>query len=307
MTAKMTGCLVGTLIALGAAGSAQSVSVGSLGPFTTIDYPGATNTFPLDINASGVIVGRYLMAGRTHGFLRSAAGDLSTIDVPGALLTVAAAINDEGAVVGQYSLPGAPAARHGFLLQDGQFTTFDPPGSIFTNALGINERGDIVGRYCTASCGLPGTGSFHAFLLQDGAYASLDVAGAIESDAFGISGSETVAGGVLGADHHERVFVLSNGALTTIAPPGGQPISLDKGGINERGEIVGVYCDAAVPCVIMAIGTHGFLINDDGFTPIDIPGATATAAIGINARGDIAGSYFDAHGAHGFLISRGGN
>src|SRR3954469_19273684 len=39
------------------------------------------------------------------------------------------------------------------------------------------------------------------------------------------------------------------------------------------------------------------------FTTIDVPGATATTAWGINARGDVAGSYVDAGGfSHGFLL-----
>ena len=51
-------------------------------------------------------------------------------------------------------------------------------------------------------------------------------------------------------------------------------------------------------------GTHGFLISGSGFTTIDVPGAVATAAIGINAQGDIVGEYSDAGGTHGFLLSR---
>src|SRR3954471_20185416 len=40
------------------------------------------------------------------------------------------------------------------------------------------------------------------------------------------------------------------------------------------------------------------------FTTIEVPGAAATTAWGINARGDVAGSYVDARGfSHGFLLS----
>jgi len=275
-----------------------------LGTITTFDVPGATNTIPLDINADGTIVGRCLIAGRVHGFVRSQSGDLGMIDVPGATMTVAAAINDRGDIVGQYAVPGAPMRRHGFLLVAGQFTTFDPPGSTFTNALGINERDDIVGRYCTFTPCAVGTGVAHGFLLRDGAFTMIDVPGAKETDAFGINGSEDIAGGFLTAGHQEQIFVLINGEYAAMAPPGGQNVSLDKGGINERGEVVGLYCDVVFPCAIVPTGTHGFLYNSDGFTTIDIPGASATAAVGINARGDIVGSYFDVFGGHGFLLTR---
>ena len=41
-------------------------------------------------------------------------------------------------------------------------------------------------------------------------------------------------------------------------------------------------------------------------TPIDVPGAVLTAAIGINARGQIVGNYTGPSGAfHGFIVGRG--
>ena len=51
---------------------------------------------------------------------------------------------------------------------------------------------------------------------------------------------------------------------------------------------------------------HGFLLNGGSFTTLDVPGATATAAFGINAAGQIVGQYADAGGRfHGFLLSGG--
>ena len=41
------------------------------------------------------------------------------------------------------------------------------------------------------------------------------------------------------------------------------------------------------------------------FTPIDVPGAFFTEALGINPRGQIVGSYSDSTGEHGFLYDRG--
>lgn len=296
-------------LALCAASHAQLVdspgAIAQLGTFTPINVPGAAATLTLDINDEGVIVGRYASAGLTHGFMRSPNGDFTTIDFPGASLTVATSINSIGALVGQYALPTAPTERHGFLLKDGVFTSFDPPGSVFTNALGINERGDIVGRYCTQlPCAAPGGGSFHGFLLHDGEFTTIDIAGALETDLFKVNSPGRLVGGFLTPDHKEQIALLTNGNLTALAPPAGQPVTLDNGGINERGDIVGTYCDWALPCLITPVGTHGFLISGSAFTTIDVPGASATAAIGINARGDIVESYSDAKGAHGFLLSR---
>jgi uncharacterized membrane protein len=276
------------------------------GTFTTIDVPGATGTLAIDINAEGVIVGRYSMAGQTHGFLLTPAGEVMTIDFPGANFTVAGSINDRGDVVGWYILPSAPAQRHGFLLKDGVFSSFDPPGSIFTNALGINERGDIVGRYCTVSpCRPPGNGSFRGFLLSDGQFINIDVPGALETNAFKISGSGQIVGGFVTASHQEELFVQKKNSLTMMALPNGKPVALDNGGLNERGDIVGTYCDSAAPCEITPFGTHGFLISGDDFRTIDVPGAVVTLGFGINTRGDIVGSYRDTNGrTHGFLLTR---
>ena len=279
------------------------------GTFTTIDVPGATGTLATDINAEGVIVGRYTMAGQVHGFRLTPAGDLVTIDYPGANFTVAASINDRGDIVGQYALPSAPAQRHGFLLKDGEFTSFDPPGSTFTNALGINERGDIVGRFCVLSrCRAPGLGDYRGFVLRDGEFTILDVPGALETDAFKINGSGQIAGGFVTTTHAEEIFLQKKQSLTMMALPNGKPVTLDNGGINERGDVVGSYCDSAVPCLIAPTGTHGFLLRGDEFYTIDVPGAVATSAVGINARRDIVGGYFDSTGrSHGYLLSQPSN
>jgi uncharacterized membrane protein len=45
--------------------------------------------------------------------------------------------------------------------------------------------------------------------------------------------------------------------------------------------------------------------HDHGFTTIDVPGASSTQALGINPKGNIVGSYLDAAGLHGFLLSKG--
>ena len=275
--------------------------------FTTIDVPGATVTVPLDINAEGYIVGRYAMAGRTHGFLRTPAGELLTIDFPGSSFTVAAGVNNLGDIVGMYALPSAPSQRHGYLLKDGVFSSFDPPGSTFTNALGINEHGDIVGRYCQLSTCRPGTGAFRAFVLRDGEYTTLEAPGAIETHAFKILASGKILGGLVTAEHTEELALWRKNTFTRIALPDGKPLAIDNGGINERGDIVGTYCDGVAPCLLGPFGNHGFLISGDEFHTIDVPGATSTAIFGINARGDIVGAYNNAAPARGFLLTRSTN
>src|SRR5215217_4682083 len=56
-------------------------------------------------------------------------------------------------------------------------------------------------------------------------------------------------------------------------------------GINNRGQIVGLYNDES--------GQHGFLLSGGTYTTINFPGASTqgTQAQGINNRGDIVGVY----------------
>jgi hypothetical protein len=274
--------------------------------YTTIDIPGGTFQGPLDINDRGVMVGRYrsISDGRTRGYRRSETGEFATIEYPGAVFTVAGAINNRGDIVGHYALPTSPNVRHGFLLRNGVFTSFDPPGSIWTNTLGINDRGDIVGRFCVrAPCRAPGNGDYRGFLLRAGRFTTIEYPGANETNLWDVNRREEIVGGFGTVDGKTHLFVLREGGFTPIELPGVVDINPDKGGINSRGDIVGVYCDVA-PCHIGPQGTHGFLLGRNGLTTIDFPEAPSTIAFGINDRRDIVGWYFDTKGeAHGFLLS----
>jgi len=276
--------------------------------FTSFDVPGATSTTAVDVNSHGDVVGRFIGAGQTHGFLRSADGDFTTIDYPGASFTVASSINSEGDIVGWYALdavPGPLTERHGYLLRQGEFRPIDPPGSKFTNPLGINSRGEVVGRFCTAlPCGRPGSGNYHGFLWQNGDVMTIDVPGSRETNAWKVNLEGRIVGGFRLDGGPNRLFTLWHDDFTAFDLPGGLAVSEDDGGINPEGDIVSFYCDAS-PCAVVGAGAHGFLLEGGHLTTIDFPGAVGTGALGINALGDIAGVYVDASGKNrGFLLSR---
>lgn len=68
------------------------------GDFTTLDFPGGVQTFPLDINNRRQVVGAYLdPAIRQHGFLLDRR-DYTTIDPPRTPNGVAPGINDRGQI-----------------------------------------------------------------------------------------------------------------------------------------------------------------------------------------------------------------
>jgi uncharacterized membrane protein len=72
------------------------------------------------------------------------------------------------------------------------------------------------------------------------------------------------------------------------------------GDINDQGQIVGNYGDAAG-------NTHGFTLSAGKFTTIDFPVALSTTAPSdINANGEIVGFYDDSNGSiHGFTLTAG--
>ena len=65
------------------------------------------------------------------------------------------------------------------------------------------------------------------------------------------------------------------------------------------------YVALVLSAVALIITASSLRASAFTFTAIDVPGATATEAFGINAAGDIVGFFTNASGAHGFLLSRG--
>jgi probable HAF family extracellular repeat protein len=286
--------------------------------YTTLDVPASTSTYALGINDSGQVVGGFINAAGTHGFLLDH-GVYTTIDVHGStkdlavlgastagLLgspggqgpflaatklfpgtastrTQANGINGSGQIVGYYSVSEGPF--HGFLFKKGNITTFDVPGSNWTKANGTNRPGQIVGEYS------PG-GTGHGFLFDHGIFIRIDVPGSGYTGARDINASGQIVGfyGVGGTCHG---FLLSGGSYTPLDVPGSS--STSALGITHTGQVVGGY---------KAGGTdHGFLLNHGTYTTIDPLGSIKTEAFGINASGQIVGMFSDAGGVHGFLAT----
>jgi hypothetical protein len=152
-----------------------------------------------------------------------------------------------------------------------RFITLDPPGSTFTTPTGITPDGTIVGLYCsTPDC--------------------------------------ASTGGFAGAHGFVRT---PTGRFATFDPPGSTDTVPTS--VSPSGEIAGAYCDtAACP------HRRGFIRARDGaFTVFDSPGNSdglfasiwnfnGSPPPSINPAGDVAGTYFDASGEHGFLRDKHG-
>lgn len=173
MWRKWSVCLFALGLVLGI--TAKSLAGG--GPtFTTIDFPGAPNSFATDINDSGQVVGEYQYGTsfkQRYGYLLSG-GVFTSIIFPGSTFTRAVGINRFGDIVGDHQEAGNDNGNgndYGYLLRGGVFTQIRFPNSDLTIPAGINANGDIVGWY------LDKTGR-HGFLLRGGNYTSIDFPGA---------------------------------------------------------------------------------------------------------------------------------
>jgi probable HAF family extracellular repeat protein len=79
-------------------------------------------------------------------------------------------------------------------------------------------------------------------------------------------------------------------------------------GINDKGTIVGGYCQNAVVCPQGAFSpaSHGFMEVNGVFTTLDYPAAQDTSAIAVNNSGTVVGYYIiNNTGPHAFLYQNG--
>lgn len=257
---------------------------------TTIDVPGAgtgaqQGTAVTAVDAVGDIAGVYIdTTSVMHCFVRPAGGSISNCDVSGAGSssgegTIPTTINTSGVVAGSY-IDGSQIS-HGFVRAvNGTIIKFDAPAASQsknrgTTVLSINDSGVIIGTYTT------------------GNYSTTSVYGGFMRSADGTTFTpinDPSAG---------------TGEGTNSKKQGTTPVAM-----NASGVITGYYIDSSTV-------QHGFVRSASGaYTPIDPTGVGTcvnhnngsnfggTFASGIDAAGDVAGTYLDTSCAqHGFIRS----
>lgn len=223
--------------------------------------------------------------------------NFTTFQNPGASVTRAFGMDNHGAVVGTDDhTPG----RHAFLVQHGAYIPLDPNGVLGKHtsfARGMNNRGEIVGGY------FDDDGTEHGFIYRDGVVTTLDVPfnGSVGTQADDISPSGIIVGVWVDEAFTAHGFVYNNGIFAHLDYPGA--LDTYPFGINPQGDIAGNW-DTDQSTV-----GHGFVFHQGQFISIDVPAAVpeGTAVNGINARGQIVGSYIAVDGfGHGF-VAKGAN
>ena len=248
--------------------------------FRTFQNPGATITRVFGLNGHGEVVGMDNTLPGRHAFLVDRTNYI-VLDPSGVLGTnrsFARGINNVGDIVGGYF--DNDGNEHGFLFHHGVLTTLDVPfaGSLGTQLNSLNDSGTIVGVW------VDGAFTAHGFTYQKGAFAHLDYPGALDTFPYAINARGDIAGNW---DSDQSTvghgFVFSNGQLFSIDAPDAILDGTAATGINDNGQVVGSF-------IGQDGNSHGFLSEGATFTTLDCAAGANTAAWGINAAGQVAGT-----------------
>lgn len=120
---------------------------------------GGTASQAIDINASGMVIGKSQIAGdaETHFFRWSTETGMQDLNTLLGAITSVVAINDAGQIIGTYTAPGG--ASHAFLYTPGSgLLDLGTLGGATSAPTGLNNNGQVVGSSTLADA------STHAFL-----------------------------------------------------------------------------------------------------------------------------------------------
>jgi probable HAF family extracellular repeat protein len=258
--------------------------------FTDLNVPGSqpdsTGTGGVGLNNLGQIVGNYYdSVGNSEGFLYTG-GKYVTIDEPGATDTYLYGINDFGQILG-VSVYFSTGKSYVFLDTHGTFTNIADP-SVFFPLLSLNDRDQALGEGPSFGFGV---------LNAHGVITPTNLSGAPGS-AFpdGLNNLGQFTGTVCDAVCHG--FIDTKDVFTKLDYP--NATFTGGNGINDWGQVVGVYSDGAGD-------DNGFLYTNGHFTTIDDPNSFppfGTDPLVINDLGQTAGWYYDAQeNMHSFLAT----
>jgi hypothetical protein len=226
--------------------------------------------------------GRFLAASAAGSILAvpAAAGTLKSFDLPGETAICGAGIADDGMVVGN-SVIGKPVEN--FTYQDGVFATVRAGFENGMTAMGgINHAHTLVGTNTHFTRNF--TVTIAGFEIRGADRHILRLAGAEIVSANGISNDGAIVGSYTTGPTSPTLGYLKSGNVVT---------TIDDG----SGEIVPAGVDPTGTKIV------GYSVREGGaitaweyqagkFTPVGVPGAVATFAIGINRAGTISGTYY---------------
>lgn len=179
------------------------------GALTILDVPGATDTFALGINDSGLVAGYWDILDANGNYLanlsftwKDGAFIDTQINFPGATGALPGAglfgVNSSGDLSGVWLPDLNGNIEHGFVCPNtAPCFSYDAPvpGTFFTDGKGINAHGQVVGIYLTAD-----DPNSHSYLMSGATFTKIDFPGSTGTDAFGINSADQIVGRYRTAD-----------------------------------------------------------------------------------------------------------
>jgi len=248
----------------------------------TIDLGSLAGGAADGINSSGEVTGDTRTGGTIQAFLYNGTSIVGLGTLGGSSSSIGYGVNDSGEVTGAAGPPNQTFLYNGTSMVN--LGTL--PGFGDNDGQAINNSGEVAG-YARAPDGVA-----HAFLWNGTSWVDL---GNLGGDAFGyaINASGEVAGvsSTSGSFNsgNERAFLYNGTTMINLGTlSGDQTVGQ---GINDSGEVVGYYCDAATCTSGGAFLYNGVsMISLNAF--VDSPGSDFThflQATGINDAGQIVG------------------
>jgi hypothetical protein len=241
----------------------QGYTVTPSGSFTPVDFPGKAQTQLNGLNDNGVMVGYFYptnngvpLDNQFGFFVKDGVftpvnnPHTPTAPNPGVLIeNQVLGVNDHNIAVGFYN--DASGASHGYTynIKTGTFSAdINAPNAVSTVAGAINNSGHIAGFYTDSM------GATHGFLDDHGRFTTVDAPGASTTELLGLNDHGVAVGeDVVNGVTHGIFYDSKSGAFTTVDDPNAAGFTL-LNGINDKGDAVGFYTDAAG-------NTHGMLVT----------------------------------------------
>jgi uncharacterized membrane protein len=182
------------------------------GNVTILDVPGASETFALGINDSGLVAGYWDLLDADfnylaiYGFTWKDGIFIDTqISYPGAAGSAVFGINARGDLSGVWLPDFFSGIEHGFVCpKSAPCFSYDAPiqGNVpFTDGKEINAHGQVVG------INVGDDGIWHSYLMTEGTFTMIDFPGSTGTGAFGINSAGQIVGKYFDANGDTHGFL----------------------------------------------------------------------------------------------------
>jgi hypothetical protein len=215
-------------------------------------------------------------------------------------------INDEGQIVGYFGSGAQGAPNKGYTIPPsaGHFSNENFPHSVQTQVTGLNNRGVTVGFWSSMNNANQVNDNF-GFVDVNGHFRNADFPTSSPAtppvdQLLGVNDHDIAVGFYTDANgnNHGYEYNIGENQFSSVTDPSLPGASLAAAAINDEGDVAGFYTNSAGT-------TDGFLKTHHGqFIDLAVPGASATTALGVNARDEVVGTYMVGSGStavmHGF-------